>query len=96
MILLENTRFHLGDTANSAEFAKSLAALCDVFVNDAFGVVHRDQGSVTVSCGVGWSPRGSLGRWWNAREASARLVMAGGPRTPPRAVVAPTRLKPKA
>ncbi|EFJ45669.1 hypothetical protein VOLCADRAFT_82167 [Volvox carteri f. nagariensis] len=46
-VLLENTRFHAGDTANSQDFARALAALCDVFVNDAFGVVHRDQGSVT-------------------------------------------------
>ncbi|GLC44909.1 hypothetical protein PLESTB_001688000 [Pleodorina starrii] len=46
-LLLENTRFHGGDVANSPDFARQLAALCDVFVNDAFGVVHRDQGSVT-------------------------------------------------
>ncbi|GIL86508.1 hypothetical protein Vretimale_11588 [Volvox reticuliferus] len=46
-LLLENTRFHEGDVASSPDFARDLAALCDVFVNDAFGVVHRDQGSVT-------------------------------------------------
>ncbi|KXZ56079.1 hypothetical protein GPECTOR_2g961 [Gonium pectorale] len=46
-VLLENTRFHAGDAANSADMAAALAALCDVFVNDAFGVVHRDQASVT-------------------------------------------------
>lgn len=46
-LLLENTRFHAGDTGNSDEFAAALARLADVFVNDAFGVVHRDQGSVT-------------------------------------------------
>jgi hypothetical protein len=47
-LLLENTRFHAGDTSNSPEFSKALAKLCDVFVMDAFGVSHRDQGSVTV------------------------------------------------
>ncbi|PNH11052.1 Phosphoglycerate kinase [Tetrabaena socialis] len=46
-LLLENTRFHAGDTANDPAFAAALASLCDVFVNDAFGVVHRDQASVT-------------------------------------------------
>ena len=46
--LLENTRFHAGDTANDPEFAKALAELADIFVCDAFGVVHRDQASVTV------------------------------------------------
>lgn len=46
--LLENTRFHAGDVDNDPAFAKALAALCDVFVCDAFGVMHRDQASVTV------------------------------------------------
>ncbi len=53
-LLLENTRFHAGDAGNDPAFAAALAATCHVFVNDAFGVVHRDQGSVTVggvACG---------------------------------------------
>ncbi|KAG2434392.1 hypothetical protein HYH02_012404 [Chlamydomonas schloesseri] len=47
VLLLQNTRFHAGDGANDPGFSGALAALCDVFVQDAFGVVHRDQGSVT-------------------------------------------------
>ncbi|GFR40366.1 hypothetical protein Agub_g914 [Astrephomene gubernaculifera] len=54
VLLLENTRFHSGDGSNCPAFSASLAALCDVFVNDAFGVVHRDQGSVTVGGRGGW------------------------------------------
>lgn len=46
--LLENTRFHAGDTKNDPTFAARLAQLANVYVCDAFGVVHRDQGSVTV------------------------------------------------
>ncbi|KAG1654833.1 hypothetical protein FOA52_006719 [Chlamydomonas sp. UWO 241] len=43
VLLLENTRFHAGDTANDDVFARALASLADVYVNDAFGVCHRDQ-----------------------------------------------------
>jgi phosphoglycerate kinase len=47
VLLLENTRFHAGDTKNDDAFAKQLANGADVFVSDGFGVVHRDQASVT-------------------------------------------------
>ena len=49
VLLLENTRFHEGDTSNDEGFSRALGVIADVFVCDAFGVVHRDQGSVTVS-----------------------------------------------
>jgi len=45
ILLLENIRFYPGEEANSPEFAKSLAALADVFVNDAFGTAHRAHAS---------------------------------------------------
>jgi len=41
VLLLENTRFHAGEEANDPEFAKSVAALGDIFVNDAFSAAHR-------------------------------------------------------
>ena len=41
VILLENTRFRKEETKNGEAFAKDLASLCDVFVNDAFGTAHR-------------------------------------------------------
>ena len=41
VILLENTRFRPEETKNGEAFAKDLASLCDVFVNDAFGTAHR-------------------------------------------------------
>ncbi|MSO95431.1 MAG: phosphoglycerate kinase [Thermoleophilia bacterium] len=43
--VLENTRFHPGETANDAVFAAELAAGMDLFVNDAFGSAHRVHGS---------------------------------------------------
>jgi phosphoglycerate kinase len=43
--LLENTRFHPGETKNDPEFARALADDCDLFVNDAFGAAHRAHAS---------------------------------------------------
>ncbi|MCI6659509.1 MAG: phosphoglycerate kinase [Peptoniphilaceae bacterium] len=43
--LLENTRFVKGETKNDPEFAKDLASLADLFVNDAFGTSHRAHSS---------------------------------------------------
>ena len=45
VVLLENTRFHPGETKNDDELAKQLASLGDVFVNDAFGTAHRAHAS---------------------------------------------------
>jgi phosphoglycerate kinase len=45
VILLENTRFYPGEKKNDPEFAKQLAELGDVYVNDAFGTAHRADAS---------------------------------------------------
>ena len=44
-LLLENLRFHAGEEANDPAFAKQLADLCEVYVNDAFGSAHRAHAS---------------------------------------------------
>ena len=45
LVLLENVRFNAGEKKNTDELAQKYAALCDVFVMDAFGTAHRAQGS---------------------------------------------------
>ncbi len=45
VVLLENTRFHPEEKANDPDFARQLAALADLYVNDAFGSAHRAHAS---------------------------------------------------
>ena len=45
LILLENCRFNLGEKKNNDDLAKQYAALCDIFVMDAFGTAHRAEAS---------------------------------------------------
>ena len=45
VVLCENVRFNVGEKKNSPELGKKMAALCDIFVMDAFGTAHRAQAS---------------------------------------------------
>ncbi|MGN6525475.1 MAG: phosphoglycerate kinase [Burkholderiaceae bacterium] len=45
VVLLENCRVNKGEKKNNPELAKKMAALCDIFVNDAFGTAHRAEGT---------------------------------------------------
>jgi len=46
IILLENLRYHQGETENSSSFARKLSKLGDVYINDAFSVSHREHASI--------------------------------------------------
>ncbi len=48
ILLLENLRFHDEEEAGNADFAKQLASLGDIYVNDAFGTAHRAHASTTI------------------------------------------------
>ncbi len=63
VVLLENLRFHPEEEANDPAFAKALADLCDVYVNDAFGSAHRAHASTE-------------GIVHHVRESAAGLLMA--------------------
>ncbi len=45
LVILENCRLNVGEKKNSPELAKKMAALCDIFVHDAFGTAHRAEAS---------------------------------------------------
>lgn len=45
LVLLENVRFMVGERSDDATLAQKMAALCDIYVNDAFGTAHRAQAS---------------------------------------------------
>ncbi|MBN1636600.1 MAG: phosphoglycerate kinase [Deltaproteobacteria bacterium] len=50
VLLLENLRFHIEEEKNDPDFAKQLASLCDLFVNDAFATAHRAHASNVGIC----------------------------------------------
>jgi phosphoglycerate kinase len=77
--LLENLRFHAGETANDPAFAARLAALADVYVDDAFGSAHRAHASVVGM--VAFLPRKAAGRLME-REVTGLGKLLGEPRRP--------------
>ncbi len=91
VLLLENTRFHAGEEANDPVFAASLAALGDVFVNDAFSAAHRAHGSTE---GIAKLLPAAAGRLMQA-ELSALQAALGDPKRPVAAVVGGAKVSSK-
>ncbi len=79
LVMLENIRFEPGETANDAQLARRLAALADVYVNDAFGSAHRAHASTEgIVHHVGRSAAGLL----FAREVTTLARLLDAPARP--------------
>lgn len=82
VVVLENLRFHKGETKNDAEFAEKLARLGDVYVNDAFGTAHRAHASTEgvtkhfMQCAAGYLIQKELKYLGGAIENPKRPLVA--------------------
>ena len=91
VLLLENTRFHAGETKNDPLFAASLAALGEVYCNDAFSAAHRAHASTE---GVAHLMPACAGRLMQA-ELTALEAALGNPKRPVMAVVGGAKVSTK-
>ncbi|MDG1866463.1 MAG: phosphoglycerate kinase [Yoonia sp.] len=91
VLLLENLRFNPGEEANDMAFAKRLATLCDVYVNDAFSAAHRAHASTHAIATLRPSCAGRL----MAQELSALEAALGMPKRPVVAVVGGAKVSTK-
>jgi phosphoglycerate kinase len=82
IVLLENLRFHIGEEKNDREFAQGLARLCDVYIDDAFGVAHRKAASnfgiteFVKVCAAGFLMRDEIEYFKKAMESPVRPLVA--------------------
>jgi len=91
VLLLENTRFHPGETTNDPMMAASLAALGDIFVDDAFSTAHRAHAS---NVGIARLLPSAAGRLMQA-ELTALESALGNPQRPVVAVVGGAKVSTK-
>jgi phosphoglycerate kinase len=91
IVLLENTRFHAGEEKNDAMLAASMAALADIYVNDAFSAAHRAHASTE---GIARLLPNCAGRLMQA-ELSALEAALSNPQRPVVAVVGGAKVSTK-
>ena len=91
VLVLENTRFHPGEEKNDPDFARQLAALADLYVNDAFSAAHRAHASTE---GVAHHLPAYAGRLMQA-ELEALDQALGNPQRPVAAIVAGSKVSTK-
>lgn len=92
LLLLENCRLNKGEKKNSEELARKMAALCDIFVHDAFGTAHRAEAS---TYGIAqYAPVASAGPLL-AAEMDAISKALTAPRRPLVAIVAGSKVSTK-
>ena len=82
IVLLENLRFYPGEDKNDPEFAKKLASLCDIYIDDAFAVSHRAAASNSAitefvqTCGAGFLLKNEIEYFNKAMGNPARPLCA--------------------
>jgi phosphoglycerate kinase len=92
VVLLENCRVNKGEKKNSPELARKMAALCDIYVNDAFGTAHRAEGT---TYGIAeYAPVASAGPLL-AAEIDAITQALAAPKRPLVAIVAGSKVSTK-
>ncbi len=91
VLLLENTRFHAGEEANDPEMSRALAALADIYVNDAFSAAHRAHASTE---GVAKLLPSHAGRLMQA-ELEALTAALENPERPVAAIVGGAKVSTK-
>ncbi len=92
VVLLENCRLNPGEKKNSESLARKMAALCDIFVNDAFGTAHRAEGTTN---GIArFAPVACAGPLLSA-EVDAITKALSAPKRPLLAIVAGSKVSTK-
>ena len=91
VLLLENTRFHPGEEKNDPDFVKQVAALGDIFVNDAFSAAHRAHATTT---GLAYQMPSAAGRSME-QELNHLQKALGNPERPLLAVVGGAKVSTK-
>ena len=92
VVLLENCRVNVGEKKNTEALARQLAALCDIFVNDAFGTAHRAEGT---TYGIAqYAPIACAGPLLSA-EVDAITQALAHPKRPLTAIVAGSKVSTK-
>jgi phosphoglycerate kinase len=92
LVLLENCRVNKGEKKNNEELAKKMAALCDIFVNDAFGTAHRAEGT---TYGIAQFAKIASAGPLLAAEIDAISKALSAPRRPLVAIVAGSKVSTK-
>ncbi|MBP7531759.1 MAG: phosphoglycerate kinase [Ottowia sp.] len=92
VVLLENCRVNQGEKKNSPELAQKMAALCDIYVNDAFGTAHRAEGT---TYGIAEYARTACAGPLLAAEIDAIQTALAAPKRPLLAIVAGSKVSTK-
>ncbi|HZV92868.1 MAG TPA: phosphoglycerate kinase, partial [Caldimonas sp.] len=92
LVVLENCRLHKGEKKNDAALARKMAALCDVYVNDAFGTAHRAEAT---TYGIAEFAPVAVAGPLLAAEVDAITTALADPRRPLVAIVAGSKVSTK-